>query len=171
MNKLLAASFILILAAVPPAWAEQHHGQGGGHGRGGGHGEGGGGSGEGHGKGHGDAERGGRGPEGGRREWISGDQRTIVRDYYRQEYIARGFCPPGLAKKGTGCLPPGQAKKRYWVVGQLLPPAVVLQPLPPELVVRLGVPPVGYGWGYVDGRILLYALGNRLVVDIVDSLF
>jgi hypothetical protein len=22
-------------------------------------------------------------------------------------------CPPGLAKKGTGCLPPGQAKKLY----------------------------------------------------------
>ena len=22
-------------------------------------------------------------------------------------------CPPGLAKKGTGCLPPGQAKKIY----------------------------------------------------------
>jgi hypothetical protein len=24
-----------------------------------------------------------------------------------------GFCPPGLAKKGNGCLPPGQAKKRF----------------------------------------------------------
>jgi hypothetical protein len=23
------------------------------------------------------------------------------------------FCPPGLAKKGNGCLPPGQAKKRF----------------------------------------------------------
>ena len=26
---------------------------------------------------------------------------------------ARGHCPPGLAKKGNGCLPPGQAKKLY----------------------------------------------------------
>jgi hypothetical protein len=26
---------------------------------------------------------------------------------------ARGTCPPGLAKKGNGCLPPGQAKKLY----------------------------------------------------------
>ena len=26
---------------------------------------------------------------------------------------ARGSCPPGLAKKGNGCLPPGQAKKLY----------------------------------------------------------
>jgi hypothetical protein len=31
-----------------------------------------------------------------------------------------GNCPPGLAKKNNGCLPPGQAKKRY-VVGQRLP--------------------------------------------------
>lgn len=26
---------------------------------------------------------------------------------------SRGNCPPGLAKKGNGCLPPGQAKKLY----------------------------------------------------------
>ena len=26
---------------------------------------------------------------------------------------ARGNCPPGLAKKRNGCLPPGQAKKLY----------------------------------------------------------
>lgn len=26
---------------------------------------------------------------------------------------AQGNCPPGLAKKGNGCLPPGQAKKMY----------------------------------------------------------
>ena len=26
---------------------------------------------------------------------------------------ARGNCPPGLAKKENGCLPPGQAKKLY----------------------------------------------------------
>ena len=26
---------------------------------------------------------------------------------------ARGSCPPGLAKKNNGCMPPGQAKKLY----------------------------------------------------------
>jgi len=26
---------------------------------------------------------------------------------------ARGTCPPGLAKRNNGCLPPGQAKKLY----------------------------------------------------------
>ena len=31
-----------------------------------------------------------------------------------------GGCPPGLAKKGNGCMPPGQAKKLY-NVGQRIP--------------------------------------------------
>ena len=26
---------------------------------------------------------------------------------------ARGSCPPGLAKKGNGCMPPGQARKAF----------------------------------------------------------
>lgn len=26
---------------------------------------------------------------------------------------ARGSCPPGLAKRNNGCMPPGQAKKQY----------------------------------------------------------
>ena len=26
---------------------------------------------------------------------------------------ARGTCPPGLAKRGNGCMPPGQAKKMF----------------------------------------------------------
>jgi opacity protein-like surface antigen len=28
---------------------------------------------------------------------------------------ARGSCPPGLAKKNNGCMPPGQAKRMYRV--------------------------------------------------------
>ncbi len=28
-------------------------------------------------------------------------------------FNARGTCPPGLAKKDNGCMPPGQAKKAY----------------------------------------------------------
>jgi len=39
----------------------------------------------------------------------------IVVDRYGRRYAldARGSCPPGLAKKNNGCLPPGQAKKLY----------------------------------------------------------
>ena len=28
-------------------------------------------------------------------------------------FNARGSCPPGLAKRGNGCMPPGQAKKMF----------------------------------------------------------
>jgi hypothetical protein len=39
----------------------------------------------------------------------------ILVDHYGRRYAldARGSCPPGLAKKNNGCLPPGQAKKLY----------------------------------------------------------
>jgi len=36
------------------------------------------------------------------------------------DHASMGHCPPGLAKKNNGCLPPGQAKKLY-NVGQRLP--------------------------------------------------
>ena len=41
----------------------------------------------------------------------------VVSDRYGRLYAlnARGSCPPGLAKKGNGCMPPGQAKKLYSV--------------------------------------------------------
>jgi hypothetical protein len=40
---------------------------------------------------------------------------VVVSDRYGRLYAlnARGTCPPGLAKKGNGCMPPGQAKKQY----------------------------------------------------------
>ena len=43
--------------------------------------------------------------------------------------LRRGFvdgCPPGLAKKGNGCLPPGQAKK---LVGTVLAPGIMSRSL------------------------------------------
>ena len=42
--------------------------------------------------------------------------------------LAQGFagCPPGLAKKGNGCLPPGQAKKT--MPGYVSPPVTVHPP-------------------------------------------
>ncbi len=66
------------------------------------------------------------------------DVRRIREDDSRARFDApragdRGYalsygksCPPGLAKKGNGCLPPGQAKKAY-AVGALLPVAYYQQ--------------------------------------------
>jgi hypothetical protein len=66
-----------------------------------------------------------------------------------------GGCPPGLAKKNNGCLPPGQAKKLY-NVGQRWPGnygyAWNYNQIPYDLRTRYGFDPnqrYYYGDGYV----------------------
>ena len=49
------------------------------------------------------------------------DRRFDQSDFGRRFARFNDDCPPGLAKKGNGCLPPGQAKK---MVGALLPAAI-----------------------------------------------
>src|SRR5512135_1439332 len=52
------------------------------------------------------------------RGYFGDRQRVIVHDYYASQFRS-GRCPPGLAKKHNGCMPPGQAKK--WAIGRPLP--------------------------------------------------
>jgi hypothetical protein len=99
---------------------------------------------------------------------FDGRHRDAYRSYWTEAY-GRGNCPPGLAKKHNGCLPPGQAKKRY-VVGHRLPATVIVQPLPPVLVPRLGPAPRGYEYVMVDGDVLKLAVGTRLVVDALNAI-
>ncbi len=94
-------------------------------------------------------------------------QRRAVTAYFGPQ-VAAGKCPPGLAKKGNGCLPPGQAKK--WAVGQRLPADVVTYPIPAELRVKLGVPPAGHDFVRVAGDILLIAVGTSMVIDAIEDL-
>lgn len=94
-------------------------------------------------------------------------QHVVVREYYEQEYH-RGHCPPGLAKKNNGCMPPGQAKK--WHKGRPLPREVVYYDVPPQLVVRLGTPPSGHKYVRVASDILLIAIGTGMVVDGITDL-
>ncbi|GEP59930.1 hypothetical protein [Reyranella soli] len=94
--------------------------------------------------------------------------RAVVYQYYRSEFSA-GRCPPGLAKKGNGCLPPGQAKNLY-VIGQPLPPAVIPQPVPPVVTQQLEPVPPGYEYVRVDDDVLLMDKANRMVADIVYDL-
>ena len=95
-------------------------------------------------------------------------QREAASSYFVKEH-GRGNCPPGLAKKQNGCLPPGQAKKRY-AVGRPLPHGVIVIDLPGELSVRIGPAPAGYRYGIVDGDLVKLALGTMLVVDAIDGL-
>ena len=99
---------------------------------------------------------------------FSDSQRDSARLYFVNEH-GRGNCPPGLAKKQNGCLPPGQAKKRY-AVGHPLPQTIVVERVPSELAVRIGPAPAGYQYGILDGDLVKLAVGTRLVVDAIAGL-
>ena len=94
--------------------------------------------------------------------------RDTVRTYYRKEFAA-GNCPPGLAKKNNGCLPPGQAN-RAWVVGQSLPPEIVYQPMPRELWTQLTPPPAGYEYARVDDNIVLISTATRIIAGMLGNI-
>ncbi|MGH8457820.1 MAG: hypothetical protein ACRESV_00605 [Nevskiales bacterium] len=93
--------------------------------------------------------------------------RTVIRDYYKKEF-GRGSCPPGLAKKNNGCLPPGQAKK--WTMGRPLRRDVIFYDLPGSLLRELGAAPEGHKYVRVAADILLIAVGTGLVVDAIADL-
>lgn len=103
-------------------------------------------------------------PPGQAKKFGAGDH-ALIQQYYGQA-IGRGHCPPGLAKKGTGCLPPGHAKR--WIVGQPLPAGIPWYAVPHDLVVRLTPPPYGHRYVYLDGGVLLLNVSTRLVVDAVS---
>lgn len=126
-----------------------------------------------HGKPHGKELRGveehGHGPHGARAEnhHFQDRDRFAVRNYYA-ELGRRGHCPPGLAKKHNGCMPPGQVRR--WRVGSPLPHGVVYYNLPPSLVVQLTPPPVGYRYVRVASDILMIARGTGMVAAAIQDL-
>ncbi len=93
--------------------------------------------------------------------------REVVREYYTEQFRG-GRCPPGLAKKHNGCMPPGQAKK--WQLGRPLPRDVVYYSVPQPLVMQIGVPPAGYRYVRVANDILMIAVGTGMVVDAIQNL-
>lgn len=99
--------------------------------------------------------------------YFGDQQRVVVREYYGKQYSA-GRCPPGLAKKNNGCMPPGQAKK--WAIGQPLPRDVVFYPVPNAVIVQLGAPPAGHKYVRVASDILLIAIGSSMIVDAIQDL-
>lgn len=92
--------------------------------------------------------------------------RDSVRHYYASSHGRK--CPPGLAKKNNGCMPPGQAKK--WNVGQPLPRDVVVYSVPQPILVTLPPPPPQHKYVRVASDILLIAVGSQMVVDGINGL-
>jgi len=94
--------------------------------------------------------------------------RGVAHDYYSQQFQS-GRCPPGLAKKHNGCLPPGQAKKQY-VVGQALPRNVTYYNVPPALISQFPPAPAGYRYVRVENDVLLMSPRTRMVADALRNL-
>jgi hypothetical protein len=108
------------------------------------------------------------GSSGGERtRYFSPEHRAYIQDYYANQ-VRRGKCPPGLAKKGNGCMPPGQAKK--WAIGQRLPRDVIFYDLPPSVLVQLGPAPSRHRFVRVAQDILLIAVGTGMVIDAIEDL-
>jgi Ni/Co efflux regulator RcnB len=93
--------------------------------------------------------------------------RHIINDYYGTQFRS-GKCPPGLAKKHNGCMPPGQAKK--WRQGYPLPADLRYYDLPHDLIVRLPPPPRGHKYVRVAGDVLLIAIGTSMVLDAIEDI-
>jgi len=94
--------------------------------------------------------------------------RGAVQSYYRSEF-ASGHCPPGLAKKNNGCMPPGQVAR--WSAGQRLPPTIVYYDLPPPLLQRLPPVPSGYRYTRVDNTVLLVETASRMIIDAITDVY
>lgn len=99
--------------------------------------------------------------------YFNEQQRISIHEYYGEQF-RKGHCPPGLAKKHNGCMPPGQAKK--WVIGKPLPKNVIFYDLPQSVLVQLGQPPSRHRFVRVAQDILLITTGTGMVVDAIDNL-
>ncbi|MEO8855541.1 MAG: RcnB family protein [Burkholderiaceae bacterium] len=100
--------------------------------------------------------------------YFNDQQRTVVREYYVQNYSNGKKCPPGLAKKNNGCMPPGQV--RNWVVGQPVPRGVTVYAVPQPVIVQLPPAPYGYRYVRIGADIVLVQQQNNLIVDIIQVL-
>jgi Ni/Co efflux regulator RcnB len=99
--------------------------------------------------------------------YFDAHDRQAVQGYYVDQGRA-GHCPPGLARKHNGCMPPGQA--RTYMVGQPLPATIVYYPVPQPVLVQLPPPPPQHKYVRVAGDILLIAVGSSMVVDAIGDL-
>lgn len=100
--------------------------------------------------------------------YFNDQQRTLARQYYSTTYGNGKNCPPGLAKKNNGCLPPGQAGN--WTVGQPIPRGVTVYSVPQPVIRQLPAAPAGYRYARVGDDIVLVQQQNNVIVDIIAGL-
>ncbi len=150
MNTSRKSLFVLVLAAfaVGPALAD-------GHGHGGHGGD--------HGRGHDRDDDHDRVVE---RVVIAQPRHVHERVVIAEPQHVHRACPPGLAKRHNGCVPPGHVRRV--VVGQHVPAGTVFV-VPQPVLSTLPPPPVGYRYAVVNNQVVLVSRGD-IVVDILRSL-
>ena len=91
---------------------------------------------------------------------------------HRTTGYGAGGCPPGLAKKNNGCLPPGQAKKLY-NIGQRFPTGYGhnwnYNQIPYDLRQQYGFDP-RYNYHYGDGYLYRVDPKTMLIQQVVSAL-
>ncbi|WP_423140889.1 hypothetical protein ACOYW6_08450 [Parablastomonas sp. CN1-191] len=81
-------------------------------------------------------------------------------------------CPPGLAKKHNGCMPPGQARKMYYNRGERVPSDwryVQYNTLPSSYRDRYRYND-SYRYYYNDGRVYAVDPTTRLIQTVINIL-
>lgn len=97
---------------------------------------------------------------------IDNEDHDTIKSYIKSNWSKK--CPPGLAKKKNGCLPPGIAKKYH--IGQRLPDDINWTQLPKDLLNMLNPAPRGYKYVQVDEDVLLISEVSKRVIDAVTLL-
>jgi Ni/Co efflux regulator RcnB len=101
--------------------------------------------------------------------YFNDQHRQFARRYYEEHYAHAKACPPGLAKKNNGCMPPGQARK--WAVGAPLPAGTPVYSVPQPILVQMPPAPYGYRYSRVGPDIVLVRVNGNVVVDIMVNVF
>ena len=92
--------------------------------------------------------------------------REVVRDWYGDRARQAGRCPPGLAKKYPGCIPPGQWKKGYRIPSTWSNYYVGYDRLPDFYRDRYEMNP-DYRYMYRDGRVYVIDAITRSIIDVL----
>lgn len=89
--------------------------------------------------------------------------RLVLADFLKEKNAS--FCPPGLAKKNNGCLPPEQAKK--FKRGDILDDSIEWETLPEEILKRLRPPATGTSYVMANQNVLLISEATKKILDAV----
>lgn len=101
-------------------------------------------------------------------DYFNDQQRAYARQYYSTTYKDGKRCPPGLAKKNNGCMPPGQVQDL--VIGQPIPSNIRVYQVALPVIQKLPPAPIGYRYERIGGDIVLVQQQNNIVVDIIKGL-